>query len=595
MAAPVIRNIFLSAVSREFKRARESLKRDLSGPDLPCKIIEQADFTTHATPLLDKLDEYIAESAAVIHLVGDATGVVVDPEVVRQYLAKRPDFLSGKPEHRRLLGDFQGLSYTQWEAYMALHHDVPLYVFIAADNYVDRGLEYEHVEQEALSQKQHLSRVLRFGHDRGRFAGTDELSIMLLRSLSRMLIAFGAAADLALAVELEAFALSREQEAVEDGEGRSALTPLNVDMLMPAHLVMGHSVAAEFMLTEPGRTTLENVCLRLEVGESGVTGRKEVLGRAQTVRVLPAEQLVLQHSGTLPITVTLTLERSCLWEKFEWHDVAKVVTVEDLLRSGTFSRSAPRPRRLRFELVAEVLSPRRGVLGMELQPVPAGGCRFEMGSPLTERGRQQDELQHPVRFVRSWWMARHPVSQSQFQELMGFNPSKFSRQSERLPVENVTWQEARLFCDRLTDLERMQDKLPLGFVYRLPTEAEWEFSCRAGDDSAVATSSSKSGSDEASVISHAISTFPLDGTRGANRFGLCDMMGNVFHWCLDQHAPYPLDLQVDPIVHSGRGGRVIRGGSWHDPKSLRRPAARMHCDPDKRSSRIGFRVVLARV
>jgi len=286
----------------------------------------------------------------------------------------------------------------------------------------------------------------------------------------------------------------------------------------------------------------------------------------------------------------VTCERSCMREKFLWKGVANVITAEELMeRTGAISRSAPKPRRVRLELVEEELRHRRGLLDIDLQSVPAAGARFMMGSPTSERGRQSDEAHHAVRFARSWWMARHPVSQAQFKAVMGTNPSKFNAQSDLLPVECVTWQEAVDFCERLTQMEEEQDRLPLGFQYRLPTEAEWEFSCRAGDESSNTTVSGTES--EAKPLG----TFPLDGNRGANRLGLCDMTGNVFQWCLDHYGPYLSDLQVDPCLTAAGSPRVMRGGSWHDPMVLRRPAARMRCVPETRSSRIGFRVILARI
>ncbi|MEZ5386558.1 MAG: formylglycine-generating enzyme family protein [Prosthecobacter sp.] len=591
---PTIRQIFLSAVTREFQRTREMLCSDLLGPDLPWKVAEQSYFAVSGMTLLEKLDRYVKESSAVVHLIGKMAGATGKAQEVEAFLAARPGFLQQYPEVRAALGDCKQLSYTQWEVYMALDHGITPFVFVAEEGFDERPPGFVEDPAEMESQENHLERLRCAGIDRGYFTTSERLCSQTLRSLSRMLQHSGTASDRISAEDLETFARMLDAEDSDQADVvRSVLVPLHAEIALPAHLLIKQSMATEFILKEPGRTPLERVRVDFSIGAAQTSAETELLPRGQIVRLTPSSPLIIEHEGSPPMELIVTCERACMREKFLWKGVANVITAEELVgRTGLISRSAPKPRRVRLDLVEEELRLRRGLLDIDLQPVPAAGARFMMGSPTSERGRQPDETLHAVRFARSWWMSRHPVSQAQYKEVMGSNPSKFNAQSDKLPVESVTWQEAAIFCERLTQMEEQQDRLPLGFQYRLPTEAEWEFSCRAGDENASASASGRGGTESEAKP---LGTFLLDGNRGANRLGLCDMTGNVFQWCLDHYGPYLPDLQVDPCHTAADLPRVIRGGSWHDPVQLRRPAARMRCAPEARSSRIGFRVILARI
>jgi formylglycine-generating enzyme required for sulfatase activity len=591
------RQIFLSAVSREFRSCRELLRNDLSGPDLPCRVVEQEFFAVSGSSLLAKLDRYISCCTAVIHLCGKAAGALAKRGEVEEFLAATPSFLRLQPGLRARLGECQGLSYTQWEAYMALHHGLPLLIFHPAASFTG-GQENLVVDaEEAACQQRHWALMKEFGQDRLEFASAERLSIEVFRSLSRLLFESGTHADAERARDLEVFAREREadDQAAKDEE-RSTLAPFRLELFMPSHLVAGQSCAVGFDVSEPGRTALEEIRIELQVGNSVVRAEVDHLAPGQNAQLGCDRDLLIMQAGDPRLQVSVSCLRACLKESFSWSAVVQVVTAEALAAKVETSRKRTQKRRARLELLKEELLPRRGVAGVDLQPVPAGGCRFEMGSYETERGRQPDEEVHPVRFSRSWWMSRHPISQAQFSQLMGFNPAKFENQSAAFPVENVTWAQAMEFCDKLTELEMEKDRLPLGFHYRLPTEAEWEFSCRGGEELTMLTTTTRtSRGDEAQPSAHPICTFPLDGNRGANRYGLCDMLGNVFQWCQDSYAPYPNSVQLDPCQKGDPSSRIIRGGSWHDPPAFKRAAARMKCPPETRSSRIGFRVVLARV
>ncbi|MDB6138810.1 MAG: Formylglycine-rating enzyme required for sulfatase, contains domain [Verrucomicrobiaceae bacterium] len=583
------RQLFLSAVSSEFRRCREMLRTDLTGPDMPWKVAEQADFAVGGSTLLEKLDRYIGDSSAVIHLIGEAAGECATPLEVDAFLAARPSFLARYPAIRKELGKCHALSYTQWEAYMALDHDVPVYVYSPDEDFRERQPGFTASDADRLSQTAHYDRFKLQGVDRSSFATADRLSSMVLRSLSGLVSRSGSVADKEFAQSLQGVAKVREASDEAGGEagGKESILPFHLELLLPAYLIVGNSSRVEFRIREPGRTPLEDVEVELEIGSARVAARHDLLMRNEDVCL--AVQIIPREAGSPQIRLAVTCTRlSSLSERFEWSSYTYVHPAE---RAAEISGSA-RPQFLTqpidLTLQKEELRPRKGACGLELRPVAATGRRFEMGSGKGERGRQEDEDVHPVRFSRSWWMARHPVSQAQYGTVMGGNPSKFSAQSLDLPVENVTWHEAAEFCERLTQMERAEENLPLGFLYRLPTEAEWEFCCQNMDVPG-------SGGTESGLAANIISTFPLDGNRGANHFGLCDMTGNVFHWCLDGYGPYPQGIEVDPCLAGDGINRVIRGGSWHDPLSFRRPAARAKCGPETRSSRIGFRVVLARV
>ncbi len=248
------------------------------------------------------------------------------------------------------------------------------------------------------------------------------------------------------------------------------------------------------------------------------------------------------------------------------------------------------PRRvLRGDLVLEkVPVPKEGQafrlpdLGMEIVPVAAG--RFEMGRAS---GSSSDE--RPVTEVtisRPFWLGKTEVTQAQWEALMGSNPSYFK--GANLPVEQVSWDDAMAFCRKLTERERAAGRLPEGYIYTLPTEAQWEYACRAGtigdyagNLDAMAWYGANSGS----------STKPV-GQKQANAWGLHDMHGNVWEWCLDWKGDYPGGSVTDPTGPGSGPGRVFRGGSWVNPADFCRSALRLGLTPDYRGHNLGFRLAL---
>lgn len=217
-------------------------------------------------------------------------------------------------------------------------------------------------------------------------------------------------------------------------------------------------------------------------------------------------------------------------------------------------------------------------IGMKLAYIPAGV--FEMGSGPGEKGRQDDEFQHRVKLTRPFRIGVTEVTQAQWDAVMGSNRSHF--RGENLPVEKVSWKEAVAFCKKLSDKQ--------GRTYRLPTEAEWEYACRAGATGAF----SGTGNIDDMAWYEANSeeqTHPVT-TKEANAWGLYDMHGNVSEWCSDRYKPdYPGAAIADPTGPAEGKYRVVRGGSWGYFARSCRCAARSSFPPSYQLKQTGFRVV----
>jgi formylglycine-generating enzyme required for sulfatase activity len=227
--------------------------------------------------------------------------------------------------------------------------------------------------------------------------------------------------------------------------------------------------------------------------------------------------------------------------------------------------------------------------------IPAG--QFLMGSPYNEAGRDVDEgPQRQVVIPQGFWIGKCEVSQAEYEKVMGTNPSN-SNQDPNLPVEKVNWFEAMDYCAKLTRLAETAGWLPKGHAFRLPTEAEWEYCCRAESTTAYACGDDSS---ELQLGQYAWFTRNSDfgskpvGTRKPNAWGLYDMHGNVWEWCLDRLEPGTQAGTITNTPAAAAGGlRVARGGSWlYDAKACR-SANRDDYSPANRCSDIGFRAVLA--
>jgi formylglycine-generating enzyme required for sulfatase activity len=229
-------------------------------------------------------------------------------------------------------------------------------------------------------------------------------------------------------------------------------------------------------------------------------------------------------------------------------------------------------------------------VGLEMVQIPAG--RFSMGSPRSQGA--DDERPQRLVAVRGFCMARAPVTQAEWKAVMGRRAVCRFRGDER-PVENVSWVEAEAFCQRLSRLA--------GRAYRLPSEAQWEYACRAGAGTPFSYGETLTGDLANYCAEHTYRAEPQGPYRHVttpagmfppNPFGLFDMHGNLWEWCADSwHSDFtgapaseaPWQAGGDPA------GRVVRGGSWHDVPAACRSAARTRYEAGQGDDFVGFRVV----
>ena len=228
-------------------------------------------------------------------------------------------------------------------------------------------------------------------------------------------------------------------------------------------------------------------------------------------------------------------------------------------------------------------------IGMRLKLIPAG--EFLMGD---ERSR------HKVRITKPFYLGVYEVTQAEYERVVGENPSGFSKQghyadlvtgmdTSSYPVEMVFWGDTMEFCKRLSAKE--------GKTYRLPTEAEWEYACRAGTTTPYCFGDDPEGIDEYAWYENNSDheVHPV-GEKKPNAWGLHDMHGNVWEWCADWHGSdyYAVSPTDDPPGPETGSSRVDRGGSWKDPARRCVSSDRGGNVPSRRFSDLGFRVVAVR-
>lgn len=241
-------------------------------------------------------------------------------------------------------------------------------------------------------------------------------------------------------------------------------------------------------------------------------------------------------------------------------------------------------------------------LGFKLVWIPPGA--FTMGSPIQEQGRLANEGETTeVRLTQGFWAGAHEVTQAGFRKIMNRMPAEFI--GLRHPVDQVTWKDAQAFCQALTVIEKEAGRLPEGYVYRLPTEAEWEYAARAGSTTPFHFGSQADTSygnfrgvyprelDAATRSTQTYGTEPV-GSYKPNAFGLYDIHGNVSEWTLDVYnGRLPGGRLTDPKPRSGGERYTLRGGSWEDSAVRVRSAARSNAAMSTESNAIGFRIFLA--
>ena len=224
--------------------------------------------------------------------------------------------------------------------------------------------------------------------------------------------------------------------------------------------------------------------------------------------------------------------------------------------------------------------------------IPPG--EFLMGSPEDELWREKDETQHRVTITRGFWLAKTQTTQAQWEAVMGSNPSYFNGRD--LPVERVSW-------DAISKpggfMEKVNGFATAGGIFSLPTEAQWEYACRAGTVTALNNGKNLTTDDGACPNldevawyreNSAKKTHPV-GQKKANHWGLHDMHGNVWEWCVDRYHNYTDEARVDPRRPDSGADRVLRGGCWINLAYYSRAAYRDYYSPTNANcGYIGFRI-----
>jgi formylglycine-generating enzyme required for sulfatase activity len=225
-------------------------------------------------------------------------------------------------------------------------------------------------------------------------------------------------------------------------------------------------------------------------------------------------------------------------------------------------------------------------LNLEMAYIRPG--TFTMGS---ENGDSDEKPLTRVTLTKGYWLGKTEVTQGQYEALMGANPSNFKNAGRDAPVEQVSWDEAMQFCRKLTERERQAGRLPDGYEYTLPTEAQWEYACRAG------TTADYAGNLDAMAWYNQNSgntTHPV-AQKQANAWGLYDMHGNVWEWCRDWYGNYQGGSVTDPTGPTSGSFRVYRGGGWDLDAGCCRSAVRFGYVPGGRGDDLGFRLALGSV
>ena len=317
-----------------------------------------------------------------------------------------------------------------------------------------------------------------------------------------------------------------------------------------------------------------------------------------TGRVLKTELQVEQPALRAIITTTFQSEEKSgiavpleMREHYTFQNGNRVNTVANYGRFRRFDVSANEDIRTPLATAAD---PWTGMLFVELPP-----GRFTMGSASPEAGRNDDELLHDVEITKPFLMGQNEVTQQQWRTVMGTAPSHFPRCGPRCPVENVTYIDVQNFLDKLNA------HAPQTLRYRLPTEAEWEYACRARTTGPFSTGENLTTSQANYNGRQPYGSFPAGefrqkstpiGMFPLNPWGLADMHGNVWEWTSDWYGPYPegATANIDPHGPASGEKRVIRGGSWFFDANSARCALRYTHAPQDKGFSLGFRVAADR-
>jgi formylglycine-generating enzyme required for sulfatase activity len=279
------------------------------------------------------------------------------------------------------------------------------------------------------------------------------------------------------------------------------------------------------------------------------------------------------------------------------------VFVQSWYRDPLAAKTSNLSNALELTMDSSVIPCATSVPGLVL--IPAG--TFQMGSgaaggPPYFGDPTRDGPVHQVTLSYCFWMAETEVTQAQYSSVMGANPSYYPGADR--PVDTVSWFDAQAYCAALTAQQAALGNVPLGYQYRLPTEAEWEYACRAGTTTEFNLGANLSCNQASFYFAYVSDSccnagcqwFGTEPVRNyaPNAWGLYDMHGNVVEWCLDSWSNYSAGPATDPFV-TGGPTRVLRGGHWFSASSFCRSAYRSSNNTGFRDDRTGFRVVLAPV
>lgn len=257
--------------------------------------------------------------------------------------------------------------------------------------------------------------------------------------------------------------------------------------------------------------------------------------------------------------------------------------------------------------VSQVSNVKQGVT-VETDPVAAMAVRsaedmvmywcapgtFTMGCPSSEDSGRiiENTPLHEVTITKGFYLGKYEVTQAQWIAVMGTNPSRVK--GDNLPVANVHWFDAKEFCSKLTEMEQNASRLQNGWEYTLPTEAEWEYACRAGTMTVFSWGNDINSS--MAQYSRKAHAKPV-GSYPSNNWGFYDMHGNIYEWCSDWYGEYSAGPRTDPVGPTSGDRRVQRGGGFFNPWFKLRSASRGSDAPTDRSTtgNTGFRVAYKRI
>jgi formylglycine-generating enzyme required for sulfatase activity len=265
---------------------------------------------------------------------------------------------------------------------------------------------------------------------------------------------------------------------------------------------------------------------------------------------------------------------------------------EEIKDLGAERREKELMTMMKREKQMEVIREKARKQGLEFPPgwsfVSIEPGFFMMGSP---NNRGDDEEQHKVTLTSGFWMGTYEVTQKQYEELMGQNPSCFK--GAQRPVDRVSWDDVKAFLRVLNERERKEGRLPLNWTYSLPSEAQWEYACRAGSTTTYCFDNGFGQIDDFAWYNgnSENKTHPV-GEKRPNAWGLYDMHGNVWEWCEDWYASYAKSPSKNPTGPASASSRVLRGGGWNFFARGCRSANRDSCTAWGTNNYLGFRVCL---